>query len=150
MPEPPAPPPDVLRSIFLAAPFIAHLGIELEAVAPGRCVTKLRVGPHHLQQNGVVHAGVVATMADHTAGGAAASLLSAGQYPLTAEFKISLLRPASGTDLTCRATVLKPGRTLCVAESEVFSRRGDSEVLVAKALVTLAVVARGGPGAGAA
>ena len=79
-------------------------------------------------------------MADHTAGGAAASLLSVGQYPLTAEFKINLLRPASGTDLTCRASVLKSGKTLSVAESEVFSHRGGSEILVAKALVTLAVV----------
>jgi uncharacterized protein (TIGR00369 family) len=143
MTERAGPPLDVLRNIFHAAPFIASLGIELETVTPGQCVTKLRVLPHHLQQNGVVHAGVLATMADHTAGGAAASLLSAGQYPLTAEFKINLLRPASGTDLTCRARVLKPGRTLSVAESEVFMDRGGSEILIAKALVTLAVVTPG-------
>lgn len=87
-----------------------------------------------------MHAGVIATLADHTAGGAAASVLDAGTYPLTAEFKINLLRAASSDRLTCRARVLKAGRTLIVAESEVFAGDGDDEVLVAKAMVTLAVV----------
>ncbi len=140
MTEHAGPPLDVLRSIFSAAPFIASLGIELEAVSAGECATKVRVAPHHLQQNGFVHAGVIATMADHTAGGAAASLLAAGQYPLTAEFKINLLRSARGTGLTCRARILKAGRTLSIAESEVFSLQEGAEVLVAKALVTLAII----------
>lgn len=53
---------------------------------------------------------------------------------------INLLRPAMGQALRCRATVLKPGRTLTVAESEVWAAAGDGEKLVAKATVTLAVV----------
>ena len=87
-------PLDVLREIFRSAPFIRQLGIELEAVAHGQCHTTLRIRSDHLQQNGLVHGGVVATMADHTAGGAAASVLGAGSYPLTVEFKINLLRGA--------------------------------------------------------
>ena len=133
---------DVLKQIFRAAPFVAHLGIELEAVSPGHCATSLRIRPEHQQQTGVVHAGVIATIADHTAGGAAGSVLDRHSYPLTAEFNINLLRAASGERLFCRASVLKPGRNLIVAESEVFMERGGEEMLVAKALVTLAVVQR--------
>ena len=133
---------DVLREIFKAAPFIASLGIELESVSQGRCHTSLALRPDHLQQNGVVHAGVIATMADHTAGGAAGSVLERGSYPLTVEFKINLLRAASGDYLTCRAGVLKAGRTLIVAESEVFASTKAEEVLVAKAMVTLAILTK--------
>lgn len=130
-----------VQEIFRAAPFIALLGIELESVAHGECHTRLRLRPEHLQQNGVVHAGVIATIADHTAGGAAGSVLDGDSYPLTAEFNINLLRAASGESLTCHARVLKRGRTLIVAESEVFAGDAAQPVLVAKALVTLAVLA---------
>lgn len=133
-------PIDVLRQIFKSAPFIASIGLELESVSDGMCVTSLEVKPSHLQQNGVVHAGVLATLADHTAGGAASTTLSQGAYPLTAEFKINLLRPATGKLLRCVAKVLKPGRTLIVAESEVFSMADGKETLCAKAMVTLSVV----------
>ncbi|RJP25838.1 MAG: PaaI family thioesterase [Deltaproteobacteria bacterium] len=52
--------------------------------------------------------------------------------------RINLLRPALGDRLRCRATVLKPGKTLIVVESEVHSVRDGKEKLVAKATVTLA------------
>jgi uncharacterized protein (TIGR00369 family) len=131
-----------VHELFSAAPFIDYLGIELESTAHGECHTRLRLRPEHLQQDGVVHAGVVATIADHTAGGAAASVLKRGSYPLTAEFNINLLRAASGEYLTCHARVLKPGRTLIVAESEVFAGSGVESIFVAKALVTLAVLTK--------
>jgi uncharacterized protein (TIGR00369 family) len=143
-------PLDVLRTIFEAAPFISFLGIEPTSVAKGECHTTLRLRPEHLQQNDVVHAGVIATMADHTGGGAAASVLDADTFPLTVEFKINLLRAASGDHLTCHARVLKAGRTLVVSESEVFAGTPTEEVLVAKAMITLAVMtskARRGTGA---
>ncbi|MGB8326367.1 MAG: PaaI family thioesterase [Steroidobacteraceae bacterium] len=134
---------EALREMFRAAPFIASLGVELESVSAGQCRTTLRLKPSHLQQNGIVHAGVIATVADHTAGAAAGSVLDPGSYPLTVEFSINLLRAAFGDQLTCHARVLKPGRTLIVAESEVFAGEGAAAVLVAKALVTLAVVTKG-------
>ena len=139
-------PLDVLRKIFQAAPFIHSLGIELDSVSDGACHTRLALRPEHLQQTGVVHAGVIATMADHTAGGAAGSVLGANSYPLTVEFKVNLLSPASGDRLVCHARVLKAGRTFIVAESEVLAGRETQEVLVAKAIVTLAVITNEGKG----
>jgi uncharacterized protein (TIGR00369 family) len=133
--------PAEVRRIFERAPFIADLGIQLESLAPGECRTVLEIQPRHLQQDGYVHAGVQATVADHTAGAAAATLIGEGQMVLTAEFRISLLRAARGDRLRCAARVLKPGRQLTVVESEVFCIAADGERLVSKATVTLAVVA---------
>ncbi len=128
------------RAIFRDAPFIADLGLVLSDLGPGWCETVLPVAPKHLQQDGYVHAGVQATVADHTAGCAAGTLVRANERVLSAEFKINLLRPALGERFRCRATVLKPGKTLIVAESEVYSVRGGVETLSAKATVTLAPV----------
>jgi len=129
-----------IRRLFDRAPFIRDLGMVLAAIAPGRCETRLVLAERHLQQDGVVHAGVLATMADHTAGAAGASLIGVGEYVLSAEFKINLLRAAGQNRLHCIGTVLKPGRRLIVAESEVFDGDPESGRLVAKATVTLAVM----------
>jgi uncharacterized protein (TIGR00369 family) len=132
-----------VRAIFSKAAFVADLGIALERIEEGHCETSLVVKPRHLQQDGVVHAGVLATIADHTAGGAAATLLAADQGVLSIEFKINLLRSARGERLVCKSAVLKAGRTISVIESEVFSLETSeaSPLLCAKATVTLAIVA---------
>ena len=127
-----------IARIFELAPFIADLGICLDSIVPGECRTSLVLAERHLQQDGFVHAGVQATMADHTAGAAAASLVASGRYVLTAEFRISLLRAAKGSHLTCVAKVLKAGSSLTVVESEVFCGTPESARLVSKATVTLA------------
>lgn len=130
-----------VRDIFGHAPFIDHLGIRLTGVGAGWCTAELAVEPRHLQQDGYVHAGVQATLADHTAGGAGGSLIARDRIVLSVGFELHLLRPARGERLACRARVLKPGRNLIVAESEVTAHRGDRATLVSKATVTLAVVA---------
>lgn len=126
-----------VQKIFLSAPFVAELGIELVDVGPGWCESRLAVERYHQQQNGVVHAGVLASLADHTAGAAAGSLMDAGQVVLSVEFKINLLRPAQGDALRCRAQVLKAGRTLSVVESQISAQSGDESVLISTATVTL-------------
>ena len=129
-----------VREIFQQAAFISDLGIRLADLGPGWCESVLTVAPKHRQQDGYVHAGVQATIADHTAGGAAGTLAAEGDLVLTVEFKINFLRPALGERLRCRATILKQGKTLNVAESEVFARKDGAEKLVAKATVTLVLV----------
>jgi len=133
---------DEVRALFTRSPFMATLGVRVVAIAPGEVSTMLEVQARHHQQDGFAHAGVLATLADHTAGAAAATLADARCQVLTAEFKLNLLRPAAGTPLRCTARVLKPGRLLTVAESELLC--GDGGALCAKATVTLAML----PGAG--
>jgi acyl-coenzyme A thioesterase PaaI-like protein len=79
-------------------------------------------------------------MADHTAGGAAATLIEPDHMILTAEFKINLLRAAKGDRLTCRSKVLKPGSRLIIVESEVQCDGQGTSKLVSKTTVSIAVV----------
>jgi uncharacterized protein (TIGR00369 family) len=120
--------------------FTAYCGLESVSLEPGRFVTRVTIRDHHLQQDGFVHAGVIATMADHTAGYASYSLVPADRRILTVEYKINFLVPASGDYLECRSRVIKPGKTLLVTESEVYVVREDAEALVAKAMLTMAAV----------
>ena len=137
---------DVTKTIetgFSAAPFVAHLGIELENLGDGWCEAALRLQDWHLQQTGVAHAGVLATLADHCAGAAATTQLAEGEFVVTAEFKINLLRGARGERLSCRAEVLKRGSTLTVVESQVYAESAGRRDLVAKLNATMAVLRPG-------
>jgi uncharacterized protein (TIGR00369 family) len=140
--------PGKVREIFHRAAFIDDLGIRLKDLGEGWCESVLEVTPKHRQQDGYVHAGVQAAMADHTAGGAAGTFAAEEELVLTVEFKINFLRPALGERLRCRASVLRQGKTLTVAESEVYAERDASEKLVAKAMVTLALVSAPSGGSG--
>ena len=129
-----------VAEIFASAQFIQDVGYRLRDCGPGWCETELAVEPRHWQQDGFVHAGVQATMSDHTAGAAAGTLMGVDELVLTVEFKINLLRTAVADRLFCRADVLRPGRQLTVVESSVFAVVGEKQTLVSKAMVTLALV----------
>ena len=131
---------ETLSAFFASAPFMTDLGIAPIEAAEGRVVTQLQLAPRHRQHTGVVHAGVMGAIADHTMGAAAQTLAPQGHWILTAEFKVSLLRPGRGQQLECVAVVVKPGRAVTFTEAEVFALDGDKRTLVAKASATMAVV----------
>ena len=135
-----------VRGFFQAAPFMVDLGVEPVAVAAGRVTTVLPIEPRHFQHTGQVHAGAMATMADHTMGAAAQTQAPDGHWVVTAELKTSLLRPAQGERLVCEAVVIKAGLRLSFTEAEVYSEssaelRGQRK-LVMKASATMALVAK--------
>jgi uncharacterized protein (TIGR00369 family) len=107
--------------LFDKAPFIALLGTRLVSAVEGRVETELVVTERLRQQHGFAHAGVVTTLADHTAGGAASTIIGDGQSVLTADFNIHLLRPAAGATLRCVGEVVKAGRTLIVTQADVWT-----------------------------
>ena len=120
--------------------FIKTCGLRLVSLERGLAESKLEITGAHAQQDGFVHAGVMATMADHTAGYAAFSVVADDIRILTLEFKINFLRPATGDHLICRARVVKEGKKIVVADSEVYDHRNGKEKLAAKTLVTLVAV----------
>jgi uncharacterized protein (TIGR00369 family) len=130
-----------LESAFSGAAFVAENGIQLVDCGPGWCNSVIELTPHHLQHIGYPHGGLIATLADHTAGGAAATVVAAADHILTAEFKISFLRGMKAERLHCRAEVIKPGSQLVFVEATVEAEAGGKRALISKASVTLAVVA---------
>jgi len=130
----------LVNRIFEKAEFVRSLGIELIAFGDGWCETRVAVTPTLEQQHGFVHAGVLMTLADHTCGAAAATMVAEGQDVITVENKVSFLRPAVGAVVFCRGEVLRAGKRLIFTEGEVTIERDGERLIVAKASSTLAVI----------
>ncbi|MEO5734689.1 MAG: PaaI family thioesterase [Rubrivivax sp.] len=130
-----------VREFFAASPFMVDLGIEPVAVGEGTLSAAMPLLRRFHQHTGQVHAGVSATLADHTMGAAAQTLAPDGFLAITAELKTSLLRPAIGDRLLCEARVVKAGRALSFTEAQVFAESAGHRTLVATASATMALVA---------
>ena len=120
--------------------FIEHCGFQVLSVEKGRFVSTIEIGPEHRQQDDFIHAGVMATMADHTAGYSAFTIVPEDYQILTIEFKVNFLKPAYGDSLICHSRVIREGNQIIISESEVFDSRKGEKTLVAKAIVTLMAV----------
>lgn len=132
-----------VAEIFAQAAFVQHVGVELVACGPGWCEARLEIRPEHLQQSGVVHAGCLATLNDHTCGGAMQTLLGPDEGLVSVEFKNNMLRAAHGQALECRAEVLKSGRSISVVEARTYAVDGARRALVSSMTCTLMTIASG-------
>ncbi len=129
-----------VRASFAKHGLMKTFGADLTRVSPGAIEIALPASPAVLQQHGFVHAAAVAAIGDTAAGYAAVSLMPAGVGALTTEFKINLLAPAAGDRMIARAHVVKAGRTLTVAQSEIFAETAGQEKLVALLTATVMTV----------
>ncbi|GAA0771832.1 PaaI family thioesterase [Roseibium denhamense] len=129
-----------VRTSFNAQNFMTHLGAELVHLAPGAVDIELKMQDTLTQQHGFFHAGATSSVADSAAGYAALSLFAASTGVLTSEYKINLLNPARQPVLIARGRVVKPGRTLTIAKSDVIGVEDGAEVHVATGLFTLVSV----------
>jgi uncharacterized protein (TIGR00369 family) len=138
---------NLVRQIFGRAKFIQWLEIELVGFGPGWCEARMVVTDKMHQQHGIVHAGVLMTLSDHCCGGAAATTVPAGKDVITVEDKVTFLRPAVGSELLCRGTVLRTGKNLIFSEAEttIPGNGAADRILVAKMSSTLAVIPRRTP-----
>jgi uncharacterized protein (TIGR00369 family) len=128
-----------IRKTLEGQGFTQLVGAQVVSVEPGVVVMALDRRPQVLQQNGLFHGGVIAYLVDNATTAAAGTMIDrATRAVLTAEYKINLVAPSSGDRLTCRAEVVKPGRSLTVVEAKVFCRIDGAEKLVAVALATIA------------
>ena len=124
------------RDVLARQPFSGVVGAELDALAPGSAQLSLPVAPHLLQQNGFVHGGVLAYLADNALTYAGGSVL--GSQVLTSEFKINYLRPAHGADrLVAVATVAGSGKTQAVCRCDIFLDAAGERKLCAAAQGTI-------------
>jgi len=134
-----------VRSSFARQPFMETLGARLLSVAPGEAVLELPFDKRLTQQIGLLHAGVVAAIADNACGYAALSLMPPGTEVLSVEFKINLMAPGAGSIFRAEGRVIRAGRTLTVCSAEVIASDGDQEKVVAVMQATMMSV-QGRPG----
>lgn len=124
--------------------FSAAIGFAMDAVESGRTSGTITINATHLQQNGFVHGGVILTLCDIVAGFAAFTLVHPDEHVVTAEIKVSCLRPAVGESLYAEGFVIKPGKHIHFCESEVYAIAGGVKKLVAKSSSSMAVVRQAG------
>ncbi len=129
-----------VRAAFARQAFMPFIGAEVSDVQPGYCEIRLPYKPELMQQHGLFHGGVVGTLADNAGAGATGTLLTEENTLLTVEYKLNFLSPAQGELLIVRGQVVKAGRTLTVARSDVYAVNGGEEKLCATALVTLMTI----------
>jgi uncharacterized protein (TIGR00369 family) len=129
-----------VRSSFAKQGLMNTLGATLESVASGTVEIALRPTERICQQHGFVHAGAVSAIADSASGYAALTMMPRGAGVLTAEFKINLLSPAKGDRILAIGKVVKAGRTLTLAQTEVFAESEGRSKLIALLTATLMAV----------
>lgn len=127
----------VATATFAQQQAMRTLGISIARLEPGEVDLSMPYSHHFSQQNGFVHAGIIAAGLDNACGIAAFTLMPAGCDILTVEFKTNLLAPAKGERFAFRAQVIRPGRTLTVCEARAFSETDGAEILVATMTGTL-------------
>ena len=118
------------------------IGAELVHVAAGEVDIALPFSERLTQQDGYIHAGVVAGVTDSACGYAALTTMEANAEVLTVEFKINLLAPAAGEQLVARGRVLRPGRTLTVCRGDAVTMGDGEEKHVATLTATLMAIVR--------
>lgn len=116
------------------------LGAQLTHVAPGEVDICFDWAPGLTQQHGFIHAGMLSAALDSACGYAGFSLMPPEAGVLTIEFKINLLAPAKGQRFRCEGRVLKPGRTIVVAEGRAYAIDNGQEKLCATMQCTLMAV----------
>ncbi len=126
-----------------ASNFTRFVGLQITHLERGLCRSVLPSRPELLNQGGVIHGGLYAVVADHTAGIAASTIVPEGMRVVTAEYKLNLLRPGACDKLLTTGSIIKEGRRLIIGEAEVYGEMHDKNEkpkLLAKALFTFAVV----------
>jgi len=124
---------EVLRRRTNETGATALLGLNLESLELGRVVFTMKIKPRHKQIHGVVHGGVLATVADTVAAIAAYTTVPKGTEIATVELKINFLEAVPGGKIRAEGRVLRTGRNFVVTECEIYKEDG---AMAAKALLT--------------
>src|SRR5215472_6024232 len=126
-----------VRDSFNRQGLMKHLGAELVELAAGRATIRVPFRAELTQQHDYFHAGVSGAIADSACGYAAYTLMPADSTVLTVEYKLNLLAPADGEELTARARVVRSGRTLKICSADVHAKKNGKEVHCATMLATI-------------
>jgi uncharacterized protein (TIGR00369 family) len=129
-----------VKQSFSEQKVMQTINASLAAVEAGRVEIEIPYQLELTQQDGFIHAGISSTIMDSVCGYAAFTLMPAEARVLTIEFKINLLAPAAGDHFRAVGQVRKPGRSLFVAEAELFARSDATDKLIATMSGTLMAV----------
>ncbi len=117
-------------------PFAELLDITFVSHGEGKSLFSIEISEKHMNPNGVVHGGVIYSLADNGMGAAMHSVMGEGMMCATIELKINYFRPVFKGLVECKTQVIFKGRRTATLESDLFC----DEKQVAKALGTFAIM----------
>jgi uncharacterized protein (TIGR00369 family) len=117
-------------------PFYAWTGMRVLRVEPGEVDVAMEVGPDHLNLRGLLHGGMIATLADTASGLAIRSALAAGRTHATVQLDVQFLRAGGPGTIEARGRAVRVGRSIAFAEADVVDGSGAT---IARATATHAV-----------
>ncbi|WCN38652.1 PaaI family thioesterase [Aneurinibacillus uraniidurans] len=120
--------------MFIKQLFDEFLGFEYKKLDDNKLQVRLPVQDLFINSAGVVHGGVISSLADV----AMSNLIPANEHGIqqvvTVDLNVSFLKPATGTYLIAHAQIEKQGRTLIHTECSIYN---DKQELVAKSKAIL-------------
>jgi uncharacterized protein (TIGR00369 family) len=138
-----------VRESFSRQSHMATLGVTIAFIRPGEVHLAFPFAAQFCQQNGYMHAGAIASVADSANGYAASTLAPPESDVLAVEFKINFLAPARAEGFLACGRVLRAGRTLTVCQADVSTTGTAEPTLIATMLSTIIVRPIGRPDTGA-
>lgn len=121
-----------------AIPYWKTLGLRLVEVAQGHAVFEADVTPG-MMQYGVVHGGVLASIADSACAVAGISHVFPENYATTVNLQVAYLKPLRAGKFRAQGKCLKAGRSVLFCEAQVFDEQGSA---ICTATSQLLVVSR--------
>jgi uncharacterized protein (TIGR00369 family) len=125
-----------LRDRLQDSEFYRWAGVEVTDASPGMVEIAFEAGPQHLNLQGLVHGGILATLADTAMGLAVRTVLEAGRRHVTVQLGVEFLSAGRPGRIIARGRSIKIGAQLGFAEADVMN--GDGRLL-ARAHSTLSV-----------
>jgi uncharacterized protein (TIGR00369 family) len=128
-------PPD-LDSLLELMPYAAHLGVRLESADADSAIATLQHRPELCTAAGVMHGGVLMSLADSLGAVVTFLGLPPGASTATITSTTQMFRPVTDGTVRAVATVVHRGRTTVTAQTDLYD---DRERLVARTTQVQAV-----------
>ncbi len=120
-----------------ASAFHSWAGLQLVRASPGEVEIALDAREHHLNLQGLVHGGMIATLADTATGLAVRSMVPAGRRHVTIQLDVHYLAPGKPGRISAVGKTVRVGTQIAYAEADITDERGR---LLARATSTVAVM----------
>jgi uncharacterized protein (TIGR00369 family) len=113
-----------LRRRIAASPFHAGFGISIEHATAGEVRLGWEARTDHRNLQGLVHGGILATLADIAMGLAVRTVVGPTRRHVTIDLHVQYLRPARPGRLEARGSVVRVGTHVGFAEGAVMDAEG--------------------------
>ncbi len=120
-------------AVMNRAPYFRLLGMEVVELAEGYARIIVPVEDKLNSMLGVLHGGVLSSLADSAVAMALRTVIQPDEKPLTVEMNINYLGPVQGEQVTAEARIISRGRTIAVGDVDIKDGAGR---LVARSRAT--------------